>query len=254
MEIFEKSLLNDVEGMAYLPLLHNCSGYNFKKILESKSLKATSCQVFKEDLLYAYYGKPSYRLSSKIVTSDFMKYMVCFIIDGEKVSGIDKIYPFDSGAFMQMPDFRAAYFDNKVQIDDFKLSPELRSAKKVVRSYYGINKNYLEDQPELCIEIDDHISNAGYYNRLINDTTDSSFDGRKSTIELIFNTDLALNKEAIRQVIIPRVFLDDKEIREGLASQMGIDAPLTYEVRRGNPNEFFGAILNLYLNFLNTEA
>lgn len=73
MKLFRDCLLPDVEDIQLLPLLHNCSAEVFVKILKSGALKITDCNVFDEQLLYAYYGLPSYRLSYKDSTSKLFK-------------------------------------------------------------------------------------------------------------------------------------------------------------------------------------
>ena len=43
-----------------MPLTHVCQEYFFREILATKQLKPSSCQVFSEELLYFFYGKPAY--------------------------------------------------------------------------------------------------------------------------------------------------------------------------------------------------
>ena len=49
-----------------LPLMHSTTCENAENILENNLLSATHCGVFGTDLLYFFYGKPAYRVSSKI--------------------------------------------------------------------------------------------------------------------------------------------------------------------------------------------
>lgn len=251
MKLFENSLLPDVEDIDFLPLLHNCTAYSFEQILNSGFLEATTCKVFDENLLYTYYGTPSYRLSFKYSTSNPLNYMVCFIIDGEKVEGLYKIFPFDSGAFISLPEFKSLFFKEDTDINNFLLTPELNSAKRIIKSFYRTNENYVEETPDLMIDIEKEQEDLINYKKLIDFKDDSIIDNRKSTIELIFNDKIKLSEGIIKQVIIPKNFLDDKNIISLIKEKTGIEEPLTYRTCRGNPNEFFGTIREKYLDFVN---
>lgn len=249
MKLFKDCLLYDVEDIAFLPLLHNCSAEVFVKILKSGALKVTDCNVFGQKLLYAYYGLPSYRLNFKDSTSKLSNFMVCFIIDGEEVNGLNKMFPFDSGAFKRMPDFRALFVEENIDIDNFKLLPELNSAKKVIRTFYKSNENYINEKPDINIKIEEDQDYLGCYKKLIENKEDGKFDSRKSTIELIFDKDIVLAPKIIKQIIIPKNFLDNIEIVQLIKDKIGIEEPLTYRTCTGNPNEFFGIIRERYLDF-----
>lgn len=249
MNLFEESLISDVEDIKTLPLLHNCSGYHFIQILNSGFLEATDCKVFDEKLLYAYYGIPSYRLNFNTSTSDILNFMVCFIIDGEKTEGLHKIFPFDSGAFMHLNEFRSLFSKQDTEISNFELSPELNSAKKIIKSFYKTNKNYIDESPDLMIEIKEGQEELIDYKNVIEYTEDSKIDNRKSTVELIFNTEIKLSEGTIKQIIIPKEFLDNPEILPLIKEKTGIDAPITYRTCRGNPNEYFGVIRDKYFEF-----
>lgn len=165
--------------------------------------------------------------------------MVCLIIDGEKVNGLNKMFPFDSGAFKRMPEFRTLFVEENTNIDNFRLLPELNSAKKVIKTFYKSNENYINEQPDQNIKIEEDQDYLGYYKKLIENKEDNKFDNRKSTIELIFDKDILLAPEIIKQIIIPKNFLDDKEVVQLIKDKIGINTPLTYRTCRGNPNEFF---------------
>ncbi len=246
---FEKFLVTEVDDIKTLPLLHNCSAYHFEQILASGFLDATDCKVFNEKLLYTYYGTPSYRLNFKTSTSNILNFLVCFIIDGEKAKGLYKIFPFDSGAFIHLPEFKSLLTKEDTEIDNFQLSPELKSAKKIVKSFYKTNENYIRETPDLMIDINDDQEDLLDYKNIIEYKDDSIIDNRKSTVELIFNTRIELSKDIIKQIIIPKDFLDNPKLISLIQEKTGIDTPLTYRTCRGNPNEFFGLIRDKYLDF-----
>lgn len=72
------SILPDV-----LPIMHSCDGFDCESIIEDMYLKPTMCPVFNEELLYFFYGKPSYPVGEKeqYNRTDELCCPVCFIIE-----------------------------------------------------------------------------------------------------------------------------------------------------------------------------
>ena len=82
-------------ALPLLPLMHSCECFDARNILTAQELEARFCNVFKERLLYFYYGKPSYPVGEKVKAfrTDLEYLPVCFIVDLQKVlipAGITK--------------------------------------------------------------------------------------------------------------------------------------------------------------------
>lgn len=130
-------------ALPLLPLMHSCECFDARNILTAQELEARFCNVFKERLLYFYYGKPSYPVGEKVKAfrTDLEYLPVCFIVDLQKVL-IHKVYPFDSGAF-----FGNVYEDflhRHMTIDDFELSNDEEGIKSYLSFMFGNNENYFD--------------------------------------------------------------------------------------------------------------
>lgn len=249
MKNFENTLHSQIEDIVNLPLLHTCDAFTLRAILQSKELTPQMCDVFKSNLLYTYYGVPSYRLNYNNATVNSAYYPICIILDSSKIDGIHKIYPFDSGAFVKADSIIKDFFHHRTKVEDFELEGTIDSAKKVIKTFYESNENYIEEKPK---EIDfSHFDfEASGYKNLISNTQNSPIDNRASSIEVIFDKCVHLNKDTVKQLIIPNCFKDDKKIME-LLEEYNIFDPIGYSTFRGKPSEYYSILRHEYLNFLN---
>ncbi len=85
---------------AELPLVHTTEYFNLASIRASHTLQASNCNIFKEPLLYFFYGRPAYRDSSQTSpTRDVGFYPICFVFQPDTVcKKVKRLYPFDTGA------------------------------------------------------------------------------------------------------------------------------------------------------------
>jgi hypothetical protein len=250
MSKFQDVLINEIDGIISLPLLHTCDAFSLRSILESMTLIPKKCDVFNLDLLYTYYGLPSYRTNFEKSTINPAYYMICIILESDKFSDFYKIYPFDSGAFEKLPEMKERFFHHQSDILEFEIESSISSVKKVIKTFYDTNDNYIAQNPQITKEFSQFDFEAMSYSNLINNKTDGILDDRASSIEIIFDRNIPLNKNTVKQVIIPNCFKDDPKIMSLLKDNFNIDIPLGYNTHRGSPKEFFGLIRTEYLNFL----
>lgn len=250
MSKFQDVLISEVDEIGNLPLLHTCDAFALRSILESMTLIPKKCDVFSLDLLYTYYGLPSYRPNYEKSTTNPAYYMICLILASEKFDTFHKVYPFDSGAFEKLPLMKETFFHNQSKILDFELENSIQSAKKVIKTFYETNDNYLAQHPKISKKFSQFDFEAISYSNLIGDQTNNILDNRASSIEIIFDKEIILNKDTVKQIIIPNCFKDDLKIMSLLKEKFGIDDPIGYSTFRGSPKEYFGLIRTEYLNFL----
>lgn len=249
MAKFKDILSNTTGNLKILPILHSCDGYGFRDILQSKTLKTSICDVFGQEFLYAYYGIPSYRKKLDEATNNLAFFPVCFILDYSKLPNIHKIHPFDTGAFIKIPEIKKDHFYPKMDIKDFELNSDIIEASKVVEKFYSTNYNYLRNQPTAVKNnFQSSELEAQSYISLISDTSNSRYDNRASTIELIFDKEINLTKESLVQVILPSDMLD--EYKNILFSDFDIQNPIGYYSLKSNPQENFGAIYNEFMKYV----
>ncbi|CDZ59612.1 hypothetical protein [Neorhizobium galegae] len=215
-----------------LPLIHTTSTNGFRHILRDKAIKAhKECPVFKEWLVYFFYGRPAYKISvdeaTQRVTDEYLP--VAFITRPDAVSNIKRIFPFDSGAFDN-----AAYggvHHRSSTLADYELAPALKSARRVVRAFFNTNQNYVlgEPQQRRVNAFDNPEVNA--YLTLIDGTTDLSIDDRRYSIEIQTLDPVTLANDVVA-IVMPLSWLNSKSVRRLLKDNPSIQ-PLTYARYRG---------------------
>ena len=254
MKNLKDFLTNPVPSIKTLPILHSCEAINLQSILESGKLNPSACDVFHKDYLYAFYGIPSYRRNKPGATANPGYYPVCFIIDYDHTKGLNRLHPCDTGAFEKIPSVKADHFHEDIKIEDLEMDPNIDEAKKLIGKFYLNNNNYIRQMPKLNPDQVGVVNNCAWsYASLINDKSLTNYDNRVATIELIFASELLLNDSNLIQIILPALYFDDPDIESCLVNKYKISAPLIYETIKGSPNEFFGTIYNLYLNFVKSN-
>lgn len=251
MSKFQEVLTTEVDDIQLLPLLHTCDAYSLRRILESMRLKPQLCDVFKLDLLYTYYGVPSYRSKYDKATKNTAYYPICIILDSSQFNNFHKIFPFDSGAFVKLPEVKDTFFHHQTAIEDFELERNISSAMKVIKTFYESNENYIYEKPNSSKEFSLLDFEALSYKNLISNENNGKLDDRASSIEIIFDEDIVLNTSTVKQIIIPNVFKDDSKVCSLLENNFGVKEALGYSTFKGMPREYFGQIRQLYLQFLN---
>jgi hypothetical protein len=248
---FQEALITDVDGIISLPLLHTCDAFAFRSILDNGALIPQMCDVFSSDLLYTYYGIPSYRTNYSLATTNPAMHMICIILNSEEIDEIYKIYPFDSGAFERLPLMKETFFHPKNKILDFEVENSLNGAKKVIKTFYETNDNYVAQRPKVNKKFNELAFEAINYHTLISEKGNSILDDRASSIEIIFDKNIPLTKNTVKQIIIPNSFKDDDYTRNLIKKKLNIEDPIGYSTFRGNPRDNFGAIRSEYFKFIN---
>jgi hypothetical protein len=249
---FEDLLLEVKGGLKVLPIIHSCDGYGFRSILESGKIEMRYCDVFKENLVYAFYGKPAYKIHLVGATKNDALFPVCFIMNQDYLQEFWRIYPFDSGAFAKIDEIKSKYFHDKMNISDFQVRADIRNAVRIVEKFYSNNEKYVDDKPDVNVNIFRPTEyEARGYAELITSARVEGFDNRVSTIEMVYNADINLNADNLMQVIMPNSLTGDAEVVRMLGDKYGVLDPITYYIGRGHPLECHGAIYQKYREYLN---
>lgn len=228
-----------------LPLFHTCDTYSIRSILTSKKITPQQCDVFTcEELLYCFYGKSSYRINFEGATKNLSYFPTCFILKTETLPPPHKIFPFDTGAFVKLNTIKDEYFHKAMGVDDFLIGNNIDSARALVERFYSTNKNYFNVCPTITEnEIPPINLEARSYLQLIQEKKNATFDDRLSSIEIIFDEEININKDTVETIILPGLFYDDKVIKKIIDNDLKINNPITYNTHRGNPIEYHALIL-----------
>ena len=244
--ISEQQVISDL-----MPLVHMCDCYTFRQIFTSKKILPTECKVFKKDLAYYFYGRPSYRLSNASQTSNSMSmFPICFIIDSKQLNTIDNAYPFDTGAFEA--GLFSSYCHSKSLVSDFKFLQEYDFINKFVGYFYGSNKNYYDGVttinkssiPTMAFELQ-------YLHQLINSANLEDFDDRCQTLEIQTTKEVDITAGGVRAMVLPATLVSDPAISSFL---MDNDIhPITYSSTRCTPSSLTSIIITEVRKYYENE-
>lgn len=226
--IEQAALTNEV-----LPLVHTTSAYSFMDICDEDELRPTQCKHFEEDLIYLFYGRPSYRTQKSINSTIGFNYPFVFIFDPEKIANIVAVYPFDTGAFFY--ELYSKFFDKNANVYDFELPPTLQSANQTVNSFYLNHSEYMHGPSKKNVDISrkdfeargvQELSRLPPY--LSNEEEDIARDERSSSIEVQVDSPIDI-RSAILGIVVPAPFLNEAEVVEAL-DRWNVGMVRSYEI------------------------
>lgn len=227
-----------------LPFLHSCEGYNGEKIIKSNELKTANCKVFNEDLLYFFYGKPSYPVGEKNETkrTDDLYCPVCFIINPKKVP-IYRVFPFDSGAFKEKR--YKDFLHRDMKIEDFELENSVDAILSYIATIFDNNRKYIEGFA--CKRESNYLEIESFLN-LLNAKGSFDIDERANTVEIILKEGVII-KDVVECIILPESLMERKEVSKFINNNN--IRYKTYTVRRFTlPMRYNETIFNLAMEYL----
>jgi hypothetical protein len=225
-----------------LPLVHTAPAYFIQKILQSKEIRPRPCDVFLgEQLAYFFVGRPAYKSVGHDITHWEMP--SCVIADFQTVHP-KRMYPFDSGAFERglVPKY-ATMIDR----EDYALEPQPDVVERYIGTFFGSarayymgeaidKKSFLQRHGILPTEASLH----ALISLLNGERIGKELDERRSSIEVQIDQAIQLESGAIKAVILPEIYLQDKKfIREieALGAQV-----ITYPRYPLNTDHFYFAM------------
>lgn len=227
-----------------LPLLHSCEGYSGKKIIASGELQAKLCKVFNKNLLYFFYGKPSYPVAEKNQekrTDDYYCPM-CFIINTQKVD-IYQVFPFDTGAFKG--DRYIGFIHRDMELDNFELENNTDAILAYISVMFENNEDYLNG---ICHQVESNMMEIQALLNMFNAKGSFQVDERANTLEVITEHNVRL-ADAVECIILPKNLLRVKEIREFIRDNNVMYK--AYNIRRlTSPDRYNEIVYQLVMEYL----
>ena len=244
-----KALTTNLMQLSYF---HTCRGQEFRDIFCSSQLAPTRCSEFDEDLLYVFYGKPSYRVPENGKASkDAGRFPVSFILKLEDNSAVSRVFPFDTGALI-----------NKVFVDvcgdnynpaKYELGSELSQIAKFVSLFYGSDQGYFYAKPKPDVGPFEGFSyELQHILTLIKDTSDRSWDDRAHTIEVQCKKPISLSGGQVEAIILPSMYLNTEDLTDFLYAN-DIE-PIPYDLERANPAHMTPLLISMAASYLKNKG
>ena len=204
-----------------LPFVHITRAYSFDEMLEGETLEPSLCDVFGEQLIYLFYGRPAYRAKDGNNARLQFEWPIIFIFDPQKIGSIKRAFPFDTGAFQRQ--LYSEFFDKKSQMGDFELDPSLDGIKRFIGTFYQDHKEYYSGSTRKNVPIEHRQFEAEGILELsrlpgVQDSISrlGTRDERSSAVEVQLSHPLSLI-DSLLAIVLPEPYMDDNQIKEALA-------------------------------------
>jgi hypothetical protein len=248
MMSFSDYVQNQAMASDELPMVHTTEYFWLASIQASNTLQTKACKVFKEPLLYFFYGRPAYRDASQILPArDVSFYPICFVFrPGTICKKAKRLYPFDTGA-SQSGLYEPAIKRTEA-LEEYPVVAVVENARKIVSCFFDTEEQYLSNKPKPGLLFSGAESEAQSYYELINGGGDPDCDDRCSAVEIQIAEALDV-RQGIMAVVLPTCFLEDDNLAKTIL-KVWRAVPLTYDADIGmRPIEFHGTIRHLIRAF-----
>lgn len=160
---------------------------------ESGEIQPVLCDVFGEELVYTFVGRPAFRE---------LRRPVCFILRPEQEL-LQNLFIFDTGGYFTDRYWRI--LDNLQDINLFRIPAESDAIRRFITLFFGDNESYFWGDPQKLRDLNplDSIEEFGFslLLRMLN-FSKLDFDTRCRTLENILRTPIPLGKY-LQGVILP---------------------------------------------------
>ena len=194
---FEKSLehAKDYENIKVLPLIHKADGMRVRESVKcshdyfkSGKIETSKCDVFNEELVYTFVGRPAYKETI---------FPVCFVLEPDE-SLLENVFVFDTGAYFEKR--YSQIVENDIDINNYRIPANIETIKKIISLFDGNNMKYyisIGTNIEKMMDIDILDSEELFSYALLNSIRkfcDLQFDTRCRTIENVARNPIELSK------------------------------------------------------------
>lgn len=221
-----------------LGLAHVTDCAHLGSIAQAGELKLRSCKVFKERLVYLFYGRPAYRAKWEGgSTADLAYARACFVLRDEVVSRAKRIFPFDTGGFRNY----GSALHKSLGIADFQLN-DGDHPLQVIGAFYSSLEDYFWMHPVSGRNFPISQNAVRSYYQLISAGQHEVHDDRCAAIEVQLDKPVPLKGEVLA-LIAPNQAFDDAALMAHL-KDWGAE-PRGYRITRAfNPVETTPLLMN----------
>jgi hypothetical protein len=200
-----------------LPFVHSTRCEFFKSLATTGQLHPTTCAVFKEPLLYFFYGRPAFRPrggSKPDTTRGLLP--VCFVLKPDVIDAhLHRVFPFDSGAAS-----KGLFAPHVSAVQGFGIATTVMAIKKAVTAFFETNEAYFLAMPrtDLANHPGRSLAPVNCYCSLIGSEGVADYDDRRCAFEVQTKISVPL-KDNLLTVILPTPFLGEPNIRNVICKE-----------------------------------
>jgi hypothetical protein len=215
---------NQAAALKELPSVHVTDGYAFREALRSRRLQPTHCGFFNTDLVYFFYGKPSYRPSkSHQLAAPNAEYTAGFILEPGTLSALSmrRVFPFDSGAYQTglFDSYMRPSKRDRIAIQMFELPPDTARILTLIDCFFGSNGAYYARRAKNEVV---GLKNGMWfeveaYHKLISAAGSiDDFDDRCAAIEIQVASEVELSPSNVAALLFPATYSDNVDVQDAL--------------------------------------
>jgi hypothetical protein len=207
-----------------LPLYHTCSFTEARDYIRDKKLFPKHCTLFREKIIYLFWGRAEYRDYKAPELSYFRP--VGFVFNAKIIPESIRIYPFDTGAvdedIYSEVLLKTDFSDVK---DNFVVGKNFQNAYSLIRIIYGTLENYIKQTPldESKIIYDEKVKPEMERITKIHTKSYKKPDLRKATIEVQVFDDIEFSIDSVLNIWAPGVVLSQYRDLIALLNELNLD-------------------------------
>jgi len=202
-----------------MPLTHVTKAITAADIITDKFIRPQRCELSDSLRSYLFYGRPAYRINGENVIKVEAACPCCFVFKGEIINSCCEIYPLDSGAYFRR--LYKGYLMDEMKIQNFSLGKNIDRPNRLINTIFRSRINYYLGVIQVAKSIDKITQAWQFYTRsylnLLASVGRNEPDDRMGSIEIIFDTEIALDK-SLMAVVLPHTLWSDngkKRMRRG---------------------------------------
>lgn len=229
-----------------LPLVHTTDTYTLTDIMDDGQLRPVPCDVYTpENLIYLFYGKPSFRPNIDSEPLSLHHYFpICMIFKPSLMKEIRRVLPFDSGAFGL--GLYGPYLHKEMKLGDFLLEPDPATPGRIITKFFDSAKSYLQGQPDTVLNVDPSEFEAESLAALYAAKHSNLLDSRNSSIEIQIDKAIDITDQLIA-TIMPEVFASGKVGKHLRLHKIDV---IPYPIMgRSRPIEYMGTIHQILMSY-----
>ncbi len=244
---FDEFVWRHAPSLKLLPLVHTSQCQSFAGIVAGGALPPVHCDVFLENLVYLFYGKPAFVHSNLPGgATDHTTYPVCFVFKPQRGRlSICRVYPCDSGAL------NGGMFSAHMHAprDNYRLRPVLEAAERAVSLFFQSNKDYYEARPTNTPPPAGAPAEAQDYRALLTATGPTNYDDRRASVEIQSDQPVVL-RGYVSHVLLPKSFLAQPGVFDTIVNIWDA-TPCGYStINGGDPRQYYFYIRQRVANML----